>query len=60
MRAAALDDLPENKGMRAALDETMVPLVRSGERAFAIGNRCTHRAPRSTGERCRPEVPSPP
>ena len=39
---AALDDLPEGKGQRAAAGDAMVLLVRSGDRVCALGNRCTH------------------
>ena len=40
--AGSLDDLPEGKGSRATVGDATVLLVRSGDRVFAIGNRCTH------------------
>jgi nitrite reductase/ring-hydroxylating ferredoxin subunit len=40
--ATAFDDLPEGKGTRVAVGDATVLLVRSGERVFAIGARCTH------------------
>ncbi|MDH5224193.1 MAG: Rieske (2Fe-2S) protein [Actinomycetota bacterium] len=40
--AAALDDLPIGKGVRVTVGNDIVLLVRSDERVFAIGNRCTH------------------
>jgi nitrite reductase/ring-hydroxylating ferredoxin subunit len=38
----ALDDLPHGRGQRAAAGDGIVLLVRSGDRVFALGNRCTH------------------
>jgi nitrite reductase/ring-hydroxylating ferredoxin subunit len=38
----ALDGLPDGKGQRATAGDTTVLLVRSGDRVFALGNRCTH------------------
>lgn len=38
----ALDDLPDARPTRAALDGLTVLVYRSGDRLFAIGNRCTH------------------
>jgi nitrite reductase/ring-hydroxylating ferredoxin subunit len=38
----ALADLAEAKATRADLDGVTVLLYRTGERLFAIGNRCTH------------------
>jgi nitrite reductase/ring-hydroxylating ferredoxin subunit len=38
----ALDDLPDGKARRATVGDATVLLVRSGDRVFAIGNRCTH------------------
>ncbi|MGH2630777.1 MAG: Rieske (2Fe-2S) protein [Actinomycetota bacterium] len=38
----ALDDLPEGKGQRVTVGDATALLVRSGDRVFAIGNRCTH------------------
>jgi nitrite reductase/ring-hydroxylating ferredoxin subunit len=38
----ALDDLPDGKGRRATAGEATVLLVRSGDRVFALRNRCTH------------------
>lgn len=40
--AGSLDDLPDGKGVRVTVGGATVLLVRSGERIFAIGNRCTH------------------
>lgn len=40
--AGNLDDLGEGKGARVAVGDATVLLVRSGDRVFAIGNRCTH------------------
>ncbi|MET0800949.1 MAG: Rieske (2Fe-2S) protein [Actinomycetota bacterium] len=37
-----LDDLPDGEGHRVEIDDVTVLLVRSGDRVFAIGNRCTH------------------
>jgi nitrite reductase/ring-hydroxylating ferredoxin subunit len=37
-----LDDLPDGKGHRVEVDDVTVMLVRSGDRVFAIANRCTH------------------
>jgi nitrite reductase/ring-hydroxylating ferredoxin subunit len=41
-RVAALDDLPEARPVRIDVDGSAVLLYRTGERIFAIGNRCTH------------------
>ncbi len=38
----ALDDLVDGKAKRMMVDDAAVLVVRSGERVFAIGNRCTH------------------
>jgi nitrite reductase/ring-hydroxylating ferredoxin subunit len=38
----ALDDLPDGKGQWATAGDATVLLVRSGDRVFALGNRCTH------------------
>lgn len=38
----ALDDLADGKGIRVTVDDVGVLLVRSGERLYAIGSRCTH------------------
>jgi len=38
----ALDDKPDGKGTRATAGDATVLLVRSGDRVFALGNRCTH------------------
>lgn len=38
----ALEDLPEGKTARAAIDGATVLLVRSGVGVFALSNRCTH------------------
>jgi nitrite reductase/ring-hydroxylating ferredoxin subunit len=40
--AGSFDDLPDGKGVKVQSGEDTVLLVRSGERVFAIGNRCTH------------------
>ena len=40
--ALPLEDLPESRATKVMLDGTAVLLYRSGERIFAIGNRCTH------------------
>ena len=40
--ALPLEDLPESRATKVMLDGTAVLLFRSGERIFAIGNRCTH------------------
>lgn len=42
IRVGALDDLPEARPARVDLDGSAVLLYRSGERIFAVGNRCTH------------------
>lgn len=42
LRVASLSDLPEGKGARVESGDAAVLLVRSGERVYAIGNRCTH------------------
>ena len=39
---AALEDLREEKGVRAEIDGSAVLLVLSGDKVFALGNRCTH------------------
>ena len=38
----AVEALPEGKGAKVQVGDATVLLVRSGERVFAIGNRCTH------------------
>jgi nitrite reductase/ring-hydroxylating ferredoxin subunit len=38
----AVEDLREGRATHVQLDDVAVLLVRSGERVFAIGNRCTH------------------
>ena len=40
--AAPIDDLPDGKGTRVTIGDATVLLVRTGDRVFAIGNRCTH------------------
>jgi nitrite reductase/ring-hydroxylating ferredoxin subunit len=40
--AGAVEDLPAGKGAKVEVGGATVLLVRSGERVFAIGNRCTH------------------
>lgn len=40
--AGSLEDLPEGKGARIAIGDAPVLVVRSGDRVFAIGNRCSH------------------
>lgn len=40
--AGALDELPDGKGAKVTVGEATLLLVRSGDRVFAIGNRCTH------------------
>jgi nitrite reductase/ring-hydroxylating ferredoxin subunit len=40
--AIALEDLREAKPTRVELDGVAVMLYRSGDRLFAVGNRCTH------------------
>ena len=40
--AGSVGELPDGKGARATVGDATVLLVRSGERIFAIGNRCTH------------------
>lgn len=40
--AGSLDDVPDGKGTKVAVSEAAVLLVRSGDRVFAVGNRCTH------------------
>jgi nitrite reductase/ring-hydroxylating ferredoxin subunit len=40
--AGAFEALPEGKGAKVEVGDAIVLLVRSGERVFAIGNRCTH------------------
>lgn len=42
IRAATIGDLDEGKGSRVTVGDDTVLLVRSGDRVFAIGNRCTH------------------
>ena len=42
LRVASLSDLLEGKGARVESGDAAVLLVRSGERVYAIGNRCTH------------------
>ena len=42
LQVASLSDLPEGKGARVEFADAAVLLVRSGERVYAIGNRCTH------------------
>jgi nitrite reductase/ring-hydroxylating ferredoxin subunit len=37
-----LAELPEGRATRFSLGGTDVLLLRSGERVFAVGNRCTH------------------
>ena len=38
----SLDDLSEATAARVTVGDATVLLVRSGDRVFAIGNRCTH------------------
>ena len=38
----ALEDLREGKGVLDEVEGSVVLLVRSGDRVFALGNRCTH------------------
>lgn len=38
----ALENFSEGKGVRAEVDGSAVLLVRSGDRVFALSNRCTH------------------
>ncbi|MGZ8614862.1 MAG: Rieske (2Fe-2S) protein [Actinomycetota bacterium] len=40
--AGALDELPDGKGAKVTVGEATLLLVRSGDRVFTIGNRCTH------------------
>jgi len=40
--AVAATELPDGKAIRAQVDGADVLLVRSGERVFAVSNRCTH------------------
>ena len=40
--ALPLEDLPDARATKVMLDGAAVLLYRSGERIFAIGNRCTH------------------
>lgn len=40
--AGSLDDLSEVNAARVSVGDATVLLVRSGDRVFAIGNRCTH------------------
>ncbi|HEY7399396.1 MAG TPA: Rieske (2Fe-2S) protein [Actinomycetota bacterium] len=40
--AGALGEVAEGKGLHVAIDDMSVLLVRSGDRVFAIGSRCTH------------------
>ena len=42
LSAGRLDDLPEATAARVTVGDATVLLVRSGDRVFAIGNRCTH------------------
>jgi len=42
LSAGRLDDLPEAKAARVTVGGDTVLVVRSGDRVFAIGNRCTH------------------
>jgi nitrite reductase/ring-hydroxylating ferredoxin subunit len=37
-----LEDLAENRARKVPLGGAMVMLYRTGDRIFAIGNRCTH------------------
>ena len=41
-RVASLEGLTDRPGVRAMRGDVAVLLVRSGERVFAVGNRCTH------------------
>ena len=38
----ALEDLREARSTKVMLDDTAVLLYRTGERIYAIGNRCSH------------------
>ena len=38
----ALADLPEGRGTTSEVDGVAVMVVRSGERVFAVADRCTH------------------
>jgi nitrite reductase/ring-hydroxylating ferredoxin subunit len=38
----AFEELRDGRGTKVMLGEDAVLVVRSGERVFAIGNRCTH------------------
>jgi nitrite reductase/ring-hydroxylating ferredoxin subunit len=40
--AASLEDVPEERATRVEVDGAPVLLYRTGERIFAIGDRCTH------------------
>jgi nitrite reductase/ring-hydroxylating ferredoxin subunit len=42
-RAAGASELPEGRPTRVVVDDTPVLLLRSGERLFAIHDRCSHR-----------------
>lgn len=42
LSAGRLDDLSEAKAARVTIGDATLLLVRSGDRVFAIGNRCTH------------------
>jgi nitrite reductase/ring-hydroxylating ferredoxin subunit len=42
LSAGRVDDLSEGTATRVTVGDATVLLVRSGDRVFAIGNRCTH------------------
>ena len=42
IQIAALDDLPEGRGLRVEFGEHRVAVFRIGEDVYAIGDRCSH------------------
>jgi 3-phenylpropionate/trans-cinnamate dioxygenase ferredoxin subunit len=42
VRIAALADLPDGRGVRVDVHGHRIALFRLGDRAFAIGDRCSH------------------
>lgn len=42
IRIAALDDLPDGRGVRAVIGDDAVAVFRVGESVYALGDRCSH------------------
>ncbi len=42
VRIAAVDELPDGRGVRVEIGEHRIALFRIGEDVYAIGDRCSH------------------